>query len=178
MHEWWAVPVSQPPIVQFQPVTGNRWSSPGLLPMIQSMPAKWLISLLLVPLAISRADAQNSDLALLAGIAGPHGRVVVGPNPIAFGSVGASGQVNYAWQVLQRSVDLYISTCPSYSQANLRGRRRPVKRSPPAAPISSSLRACVSRFPRSLEFRSTASLGVESVHLAAVRSPPALCSAW
>jgi hypothetical protein len=71
------------------------------------MPRKWLLCLLLAPLATARADAQNSDLALLAGIAGPHGRVVVGPNPIASGSVGAGGQINYAWQVLQQRRSLH-----------------------------------------------------------------------
>jgi hypothetical protein len=100
--------VSQPPIVQFQPVTGNCWLSPAFLPMIPLMPTKWLLCLLLAALATTRAAAQNSDLALLAGITGPHGRVVAGPNPIASGSVGAGGQINYAWQVLQRSVDLYV----------------------------------------------------------------------
>ena len=52
--------------------------------------------------------AQNSDLALLAGISGPHGEVVQSPTSVISGSVGASGQINYAWQVVQRAVDLYV----------------------------------------------------------------------
>lgn len=33
----------------------------------------------------------------------------MGPvNPVISGSVGASGQINYAWQIVQRAVDLYV----------------------------------------------------------------------
>jgi hypothetical protein len=59
-------------------------------------------------LGACRVEAQNSDLALLAGITGPRGRVVGGPNLVASGSVGASGQINYAWQAWQRALNLYI----------------------------------------------------------------------
>lgn len=66
------------------------------------------LSFLMFLLAGGVLRAQNSDLALLVGITGPHGQVAAGPSPFVSGSVGASGQINYAWQVLQRSVDLYV----------------------------------------------------------------------
>jgi len=97
-----------PSILQFRPVTGNHWAAPRFVSIIRLMRRTWLVCLILMLLIAGRARGQNSDLALLAGIVGPHGRVVAGPNPIASGSVGASGQINYAWQVLQRKVDLYV----------------------------------------------------------------------
>lgn len=55
------------------------------------------------------ALAQNSDLGLLAGIAGPRGQTSVsGGTSFASGSVTPSFQINYAWQVLQRAADLYL----------------------------------------------------------------------
>jgi len=57
---------------------------------------------------VAAAQAQNSDLGLLAGFSGPRSQVSAGPVVYASGSVGASGQLNYAWQVLQRAVDLYV----------------------------------------------------------------------
>ena len=55
------------------------------------------------------AAAQNSDFGLLVGISGPSGGTTVsGSTRSSYGSVGASFQVNYAWQVLQRAVDLYV----------------------------------------------------------------------
>ena len=53
-------------------------------------------------------EAQNSDFGLLIGVSTPHGEIVSGTNSRVSGSVGASGQFNYAWQVFQRAVDLYI----------------------------------------------------------------------
>jgi hypothetical protein len=59
-------------------------------------------------LAIS-LRAQNSDLGLLGGISGPRGQTTVaGGTSTVSGSVTPSFQVNYAWQVLQRAVDLYV----------------------------------------------------------------------
>lgn len=59
--------------------------------------------------AVFPAQAQNSDLGLLAGISGPRGQTTVaGGTVTATGSVTPSFQVNYAWQVLQRAADLYI----------------------------------------------------------------------
>jgi hypothetical protein len=65
------------------------------------------------------AAAQNSDLGLLGGISsGPRGQATIqsgtaivsesGGITTASGSVTPSFQVNYAWQVLQRAVDLYV----------------------------------------------------------------------
>jgi hypothetical protein len=54
------------------------------------------------------AHAQNSDLAFLLGVSGPSGKVVSGAQGYVNGSVGASVQFNFAWQVLQRSTDLYV----------------------------------------------------------------------
>ena len=55
------------------------------------------------------ARAQNSDFGLLAGISGPRGQQTVSGGTVTFaGSVTPSFQVNYAWQVLQRAVDLYV----------------------------------------------------------------------
>lgn len=53
-------------------------------------------------------QAQNSDLGFLAGISGPRSQVITGSTIYTRGSVGASGQINYAWQVLQHAVDLYV----------------------------------------------------------------------
>jgi hypothetical protein len=53
-------------------------------------------------------QAQNSDLGLLAGISGPRGQTTVaGGTSTVSGSVTPSVQVNYAWQLRQRAVDLY-----------------------------------------------------------------------
>ena len=55
------------------------------------------------------AWAQNSDLSILAGISGPRGETVMkGSTATVSGSVTPSFQVNYAWQVLQRKIDLYV----------------------------------------------------------------------
>jgi opacity protein-like surface antigen len=55
------------------------------------------------------AAAQNSDLGLLGGISGPKGQTTIsGETATASGSVTPSFQVNYAWQVLQRTADLYV----------------------------------------------------------------------
>jgi hypothetical protein len=57
----------------------------------------------------SAAHAQNSDLAVLAGISGPQGKATVtGSMAISTGSVSPSVQLNYAWQILQRKADLYV----------------------------------------------------------------------
>jgi hypothetical protein len=61
------------------------------------------------PFLCSAAFAQNSDLALLAGISGPRGETTRnGATSSSSGSVTPSFQVNYAWQVRQRAVDLYV----------------------------------------------------------------------
>jgi len=59
-------------------------------------------------LVSSAAQAQNSDLGLLVGVYWPHGEVETSPSVYIHGSAGASVQANYAWQVLQRAVDLYV----------------------------------------------------------------------
>jgi hypothetical protein len=60
-------------------------------------------------LGVCAAHAQNSDLALLAGISGPRGQTTVtGGTATTSGSVTPSLQMNYAWQALQRAVDLYV----------------------------------------------------------------------
>lgn len=65
--------------------------------------------LLTLLLLTGSAAAQNSDLALLAGISGPKGSVTnAGGTSTDTGSVTPSFQVNYAWQVLQRAADLYV----------------------------------------------------------------------
>jgi hypothetical protein len=58
---------------------------------------------------IGALQAQNSDLGLLAGISGPRGQTTVaeGTSTVS-GSVTPSLQVNYAWQIRQRAVDLYV----------------------------------------------------------------------
>jgi hypothetical protein len=72
--------------------------------MIRSM--RTILGLLMLAGA---ALAQNSDLGLLGGIAGPQGQTTVaGRTVTASGSVTPSFQVNYAWQVLQRKADLYV----------------------------------------------------------------------
>ena len=45
------------------------------------------------------ASAQNSDVGLLLGISGPSSQVVTGTQVSVSGSVGASGQINYARQL-------------------------------------------------------------------------------
>jgi hypothetical protein len=62
-------------------------------------------TLLLAPVA---ARAQNSDFGLLIGVSWPVSEVVSGSTNTVRGSVGGGGQFNYAFQVLQRSVDLYV----------------------------------------------------------------------
>jgi hypothetical protein len=60
-------------------------------------------------LASCAGRAQNSDLGLLAGISGPRGQTTVtGHTSTESGSVTPSFQINYAFQVLQRAVDLYV----------------------------------------------------------------------
>lgn len=55
------------------------------------------------------ALAQNSDLALLAGISGIRDQTTyIGATKGTLGAVTPSFQANYAWQVLQRKADLYI----------------------------------------------------------------------
>jgi opacity protein-like surface antigen len=55
------------------------------------------------------ASGQNSDLGLLAGIAGPKDQTTVTDSTTtASGSVAPSFQVNYAWQVRESTADLYI----------------------------------------------------------------------
>jgi opacity protein-like surface antigen len=50
-------------------------------------------------IAVSAAFAQNSDLGLLIGISGPSSQVVTGTQTRITGSVGGSGQINYAMQL-------------------------------------------------------------------------------
>jgi hypothetical protein len=58
---------------------------------------------------IGALRAQNSDLGLLAGISGPRGQTTVaGGTSTVSGSVKPSVQINYAWQIRQRAVDLYV----------------------------------------------------------------------
>jgi hypothetical protein len=54
------------------------------------------------------AHAQNSDFGLLIGVSWPVSEVVSGSTNTVRGSVGGGGQFNYAFQVLQRSADLYV----------------------------------------------------------------------
>ncbi len=71
---------------------------------------KTLTSTLWISLwSVCAAHAQNSDLGLLGGISGPRGQTTINGGTISSaGSVTPSFQVNYAWQVLQRAVDLYV----------------------------------------------------------------------
>jgi opacity protein-like surface antigen len=70
-------------------------------------PMRKILALLVLIAGV--AWAQNSDLAVLAGISAPRGETVVGGGTVkASGSVTPSFQLNYAWQVLQRRADLYI----------------------------------------------------------------------
>jgi hypothetical protein len=70
------------------------------------------IKLLLFTLIFFAAErhgySQNSDLGLLAGVSAPRGEVVSSGSTYVHGSVGASGQIDYAWQILQRAADLYV----------------------------------------------------------------------
>jgi hypothetical protein len=72
--------------------------------MRRLLPLPGLFLLLLLSRA---AQAQNSDLGLLVGVYTPRGEVQVSPSIYIHGSTGASLQANYAWQFLQRAVDLY-----------------------------------------------------------------------
>jgi hypothetical protein len=66
-------------------------------------------TLCLFLLAICPSRAQNSDLGLLGGISGPRGQTTVaGQTSTVSGSVIPSFQINYAWQVRQGAVDLYV----------------------------------------------------------------------
>ena len=65
-----------------------------------------LISTLL--LATGAARAQNSDFGLLIGATFPQGTVASSPSPYVRGEVGVSAQFNYAFQAIQRAVDLYV----------------------------------------------------------------------
>jgi hypothetical protein len=66
-------------------------------------------SLLVTASAGGALLAQNSDLAFLVGATLPASQVVVGSNTRISGSTGASYQVNFAFQVLQRLAgDLYV----------------------------------------------------------------------
>jgi opacity protein-like surface antigen len=66
-------------------------------------------TLLAVLIFAGASLAQNSDLGVLAGISGPKGQTTTsGGTTTATGSVSASFQLNYAWQVVARQVDLYI----------------------------------------------------------------------
>jgi opacity protein-like surface antigen len=66
-------------------------------------------AILLLAIAAGVACAQNSDLGLLIGISGPSSQVVTGTNFRVSGSVGASGQINYAMQLRESSAGrLYL----------------------------------------------------------------------
>jgi len=59
--------------------------------------------------AAGTALAQNSDLGMLIGISGPSSQVVAGSQTRITGSVGASGQINYARQLKEyRAGRLYL----------------------------------------------------------------------
>jgi len=63
----------------------------------------------LLVIAAGAASAQNSDLGLLLGISGPSSQVVTGTQTRVSGSVGASGQINYAMQLKEGSAGrLYL----------------------------------------------------------------------
>jgi opacity protein-like surface antigen len=60
-------------------------------------------------MASGMVSAQNSDLGLLIGISGPSSQVVTGTQLRVSGSVGASGQINYAMQLKESSTGrLYL----------------------------------------------------------------------
>jgi len=68
-------------------------------------------SFLLVSAALlvqGAAHAQNSDFAVLLGVTWPEGKIVSGPGTYVKGSVGGDIQFNYAFQAVQRVVDLYV----------------------------------------------------------------------
>lgn len=72
------------------------------------MRIRFLLSMLMMLFAQRAVEAQNSDLGFLLGVYWPHGEVTTSPNTVVSGSAGASIQFNYAWQVMQRAVDLYV----------------------------------------------------------------------
>ena len=72
------------------------------------MKLRFLLSTSLLLLAPTAIRAQNSDLSVLLGVYWPHGEVTTSPATVVSGSAGASLQLNYAWQVIQRAVDLYV----------------------------------------------------------------------
>jgi opacity protein-like surface antigen len=64
---------------------------------------------LLLMMVVGAASAQNSDLGLLIGISGPSSQVVTGTQYRVSGSVGASGQINYAMQLKENNAGrLYL----------------------------------------------------------------------
>jgi hypothetical protein len=64
---------------------------------------------LVLMLAAGAARAQNSDLGLLLGISGPTTQVNIVPGTIITSRVGASGQINFAFQVRDTSAGrLYL----------------------------------------------------------------------
>jgi len=56
-------------------------------------------SLFILILGAGVACAQNSDLGLLLGISGPSSQVITGTPSRITGSIGASGQINFAMQL-------------------------------------------------------------------------------
>jgi opacity protein-like surface antigen len=68
-----------------------------------------VVSLSVAVLCAPALHAQNKNLAVLGGISGPGSKVVVSTGRVETSSVGASGQINFAWQVRQtRYGDLFI----------------------------------------------------------------------
>lgn len=92
------------PWLQFRQSSEFRWYTVSSRLMIRCMR-----TILTLTLLAGSAAAQNSDLALLAGISGPRGSVIVANGTVTeSGSVGASLQLNYAWQVVERRTYLYV----------------------------------------------------------------------
>jgi hypothetical protein len=74
--------------------------------MLRANTIKFLLVLLMLAVC---GRAQNSDLGLLLGISGPTSNVDLGTGTRISGSVGAHGQINYAFQLRDtRSGRLYL----------------------------------------------------------------------
>jgi len=107
----------EPLIAANRPLVGIRFGGREVRFMIPSMRRIFLLSLV----AAGAALAQNSDLGVLAGVSKISSQTtVIGASVGTVGSVWPNFQLNYAWQVLQRRVDLYVEL-PLTVQVRLSG---------------------------------------------------------
>jgi len=88
---------------------------------------EWMIrvntmrAVLVLMLATGALRAQNSDLGVLLGFSGPTSRVDAGTGLRIFGSVGASGQINYASQLRETSAGRIYLELPLLLGAHVSG---------------------------------------------------------